>query len=193
MSQSGKQFNLLTDEKILDNVCRVVVHYPVEIWLWPSPEGKEGQLAPSPRTCSAGCLKVDQAMDVLRTDHSAVNGVEWYAQTLNDALQTQCAVRRSLDQLRFRIALARPLTNGYSSRKRKGCPASFQTKKYVVLIDVRLAIVEIICQRWLPTIDDMGNVAERDKKRGPAACVKNVMSLCALEHASHLFMANNHH
>ncbi|GFY10777.1 hypothetical protein TNCV_1123001 [Trichonephila clavipes] len=35
---------------------------------------------------------VDQAMDVLRTDHSAVNGVEWYAQTLNDELQTQCAV-----------------------------------------------------------------------------------------------------
>ncbi|GFX54479.1 hypothetical protein TNCV_1586641 [Trichonephila clavipes] len=31
-------------------------------------------------------------MDVLKTDHSAVNGVEWYAQTLNDALQTQCAV-----------------------------------------------------------------------------------------------------
>ncbi|GFW90870.1 hypothetical protein TNCV_2418631 [Trichonephila clavipes] len=36
--------------------------------------------------------RVDQAMDVLRTDHSAVNGVEWYAQTLNDALQTQCDV-----------------------------------------------------------------------------------------------------
>ncbi|GFS84375.1 hypothetical protein TNCV_4605841 [Trichonephila clavipes] len=31
-------------------------------------------------------------MDVLRTDHSTVNGVEWYAQTLKDALQTQCAV-----------------------------------------------------------------------------------------------------
>ncbi|GFS61148.1 hypothetical protein TNCV_4956411 [Trichonephila clavipes] len=36
--------------------------------------------------------RVNQAMDVLRTDHSAVNGVEWYAQTLKDALQTQCAV-----------------------------------------------------------------------------------------------------
>ncbi|GFW25923.1 hypothetical protein TNCV_1328791 [Trichonephila clavipes] len=36
--------------------------------------------------------KVDQAMDVLRTDHSAVNGVEWYAQTMNDVLQTQYAV-----------------------------------------------------------------------------------------------------
>ncbi|GFW95591.1 hypothetical protein TNCV_1722891 [Trichonephila clavipes] len=33
-------------------------------------------------------------MDVLRTDYSAVNGVEWYAKTLNDALQTQCAVLR---------------------------------------------------------------------------------------------------
>ncbi|PRD32907.1 UNVERIFIED_CONTAM: Sec14l2 [Trichonephila clavipes] len=31
-------------------------------------------------------------MDVLRIDHAAVNGVEWYAQTLNDALQTQCVV-----------------------------------------------------------------------------------------------------
>ncbi|GFV70456.1 hypothetical protein TNCV_4798751 [Trichonephila clavipes] len=38
--------------------------------------------------------RVEQAMDVLRTDHSAVNGVKWYAQTLNDALQTQCAVLR---------------------------------------------------------------------------------------------------
>ncbi|GFU90193.1 hypothetical protein TNCV_3873971 [Trichonephila clavipes] len=25
--------------------------------MWPSPEGKEGQLAPTPRRCSAGCLK----------------------------------------------------------------------------------------------------------------------------------------
>ncbi|GFW77602.1 hypothetical protein TNCV_2499941 [Trichonephila clavipes] len=35
-------------------------------------------------------LRVDQAMDVLWTDHSAVNRVEWYAQTLNDALHTMC-------------------------------------------------------------------------------------------------------
>ncbi|GFX72859.1 hypothetical protein TNCV_2864661 [Trichonephila clavipes] len=40
--------------------------------------------------------KVDQAMDVLRTAHFAVNDVEWYPQTLNDALQTQCAVLRSV-------------------------------------------------------------------------------------------------
>ncbi|GFX92592.1 uncharacterized protein TNCV_2520511 [Trichonephila clavipes] len=35
---------------------------------------------------------------------------------------------RSLDQLTFRIALARQLTDGYSSRKRKRRPASFQAK-----------------------------------------------------------------
>ncbi|GFT91625.1 hypothetical protein TNCV_686561 [Trichonephila clavipes] len=32
------------------------------------------------------CVKGNQAMDVLRTDYCAVNGVEWYAQTLNEAL-----------------------------------------------------------------------------------------------------------
>ncbi|GFV50261.1 transposable element Tcb1 transposase [Trichonephila clavipes] len=35
-------------------------------------------------------------MDVLRTDHSAVNGVERYAQTQNDALQTQCTMLRKI-------------------------------------------------------------------------------------------------
>ncbi|GFV75281.1 hypothetical protein TNCV_1481271 [Trichonephila clavipes] len=39
--------------------------------------------------------RVDQAMVILRTDHYAVNGVKCYAQTLNDALQTQCAALRS--------------------------------------------------------------------------------------------------
>ncbi|GFT44700.1 hypothetical protein TNCV_2844921 [Trichonephila clavipes] len=38
--------------------------------------------------------RVDQAMDGLQTDHSVVNRVKWYAQTLNDALKTQCAVLR---------------------------------------------------------------------------------------------------
>ncbi|GFT06525.1 hypothetical protein TNCV_3356461 [Trichonephila clavipes] len=38
-------------------------------------------------------------MDVLRTDHSAVNGVEWYAQTLNDVLQTQCGVLQFVKRL----------------------------------------------------------------------------------------------
>ncbi|GFX93767.1 hypothetical protein TNCV_1589431 [Trichonephila clavipes] len=37
-------------------------------------------------------------MDVLRTDHSAVNGVEWYAQTLNDALQMCCATVRDVTE-----------------------------------------------------------------------------------------------
>ncbi|GFV46515.1 hypothetical protein TNCV_3234021 [Trichonephila clavipes] len=41
---------------------RVVTHYPVEICLWLSPEGKEGQLAPTPRRCSAGCLKYRQCV-----------------------------------------------------------------------------------------------------------------------------------
>ncbi|GFX01500.1 hypothetical protein TNCV_1864731 [Trichonephila clavipes] len=43
-------------------VPRVVAHYPVEIWLWPSPEDKEGQLAPTSRRCSAGCLKYQQCV-----------------------------------------------------------------------------------------------------------------------------------
>ncbi|GFV98264.1 hypothetical protein TNCV_704711 [Trichonephila clavipes] len=41
-------------------------------------------------------------MDVLRTDHSAVNSVEWNTQTLIDALQTQCSV------LRFMIRISDP-------------------------------------------------------------------------------------
>ncbi|GFX42424.1 hypothetical protein TNCV_1519881 [Trichonephila clavipes] len=30
--------------------------------MWPSPEGKEGQLAPTPRRCSAGCLSTRNAV-----------------------------------------------------------------------------------------------------------------------------------
>ncbi|GFX23281.1 hypothetical protein TNCV_4560631 [Trichonephila clavipes] len=41
---------------------RAVTHYPVEIWLWTSAEGKEGQLAPTPWRCSAGCLKYRQCI-----------------------------------------------------------------------------------------------------------------------------------
>ncbi|GFV49018.1 hypothetical protein TNCV_5065021 [Trichonephila clavipes] len=41
-------------------VPRVVTHYPVEIWLWSNPEAKEEQLDPTPRICSAGCLKYRQ-------------------------------------------------------------------------------------------------------------------------------------
>ncbi|GFX56468.1 uncharacterized protein TNCV_74141 [Trichonephila clavipes] len=43
--------------------------------------------------CSSAS-RLDKAMDVLWKDHSAVNNVEWYVQTLNDDLQTQCAVLR---------------------------------------------------------------------------------------------------
>ncbi|GFX59619.1 hypothetical protein TNCV_3753841 [Trichonephila clavipes] len=45
-------------------------------------------------------------------------------------------------QLTFRIELAHQLTDGYSSRKRKECPASFQAKKFVVSDDMRLASME---------------------------------------------------
>ncbi|GFV48095.1 uncharacterized protein TNCV_3027791 [Trichonephila clavipes] len=41
----------------------------------------------------------------------------------------------------IRIALARQLIDRYSSRKRKGHPASFQVKKRAVPDDVRLASV----------------------------------------------------
>ncbi|GFX42016.1 hypothetical protein TNCV_4516241 [Trichonephila clavipes] len=46
------------------------------------------------RDICGSASRVDQPVDFLRTDHSAINGVEWYAQTLNDALQTQFAVLR---------------------------------------------------------------------------------------------------
>ncbi|GFX82710.1 piggyBac transposable element-derived protein 4 [Trichonephila clavipes] len=95
-----------------------------------------------------------------------------------------------LGQLTLRIVLARQLIDGYSSRKRKGRPASFQAKECVVSNDVRLW-----WKNHKPKMvsDDVANVAERNKKRGPATCVQNGMSPCALQHASHLFMANNHH
>ncbi|GFY31235.1 piggyBac transposable element-derived protein 4 [Trichonephila clavipes] len=48
---------------------------------------------------------------------------------------------RNLDQLTFRVALACQLIDGYSSRKRKRRPASFQVKKCAVPDDVRLASV----------------------------------------------------
>ncbi|GFU57682.1 hypothetical protein TNCV_3638371 [Trichonephila clavipes] len=38
------------------------------------------------------CVKGRPSNGRLADSHSAVNGVEWYAQTRNDALQTQCAV-----------------------------------------------------------------------------------------------------
>ncbi|GFW29703.1 hypothetical protein TNCV_3935701 [Trichonephila clavipes] len=73
-------------------------------------------------------------------------------------------------------------------------PASFQAMKCAVPDDVRLASVK----NHIPNmVLNYGrccvNVAEREKKRGLATCVQNVMSSFALQHASHLFMANNPH
>ena len=39
-----------------------------------------------------------------------------------------------------------------------------------------------------PAIDDVGNAAKSDKKRGPTTCMQYVMSPCALQHAPHPFI-----
>ncbi|GFV11569.1 hypothetical protein TNCV_975591 [Trichonephila clavipes] len=78
VSQTGKFPSVFVIEDIVDRVrdsflrspdknfgqCvpRGVAHYPVQIWLWPRPEGKEGQLAPTPRRCTAGCLQNRQCV-----------------------------------------------------------------------------------------------------------------------------------
>ncbi|GFW85837.1 hypothetical protein TNCV_854861 [Trichonephila clavipes] len=67
--------------------ARVVAHYPVDTYCT-----YFLHRIISGRDVYGFASRVDQAMDVLRTDHSAVNGVKLYAQTLNDALQTECAV-----------------------------------------------------------------------------------------------------
>ncbi|UYV84354.1 hypothetical protein LAZ67_X001923 [Cordylochernes scorpioides] len=60
-SWQGKQFNLAIDEEPLDNAGHVWSrNILLKIWLWASPESKEGQLAPTPRICSVGCLKYQQ-------------------------------------------------------------------------------------------------------------------------------------
>ncbi|GFU72959.1 uncharacterized protein TNCV_4636931 [Trichonephila clavipes] len=59
-SRLEKQFNLVIDEELLDNACHVWSR--LEIWLWQSPEGKEGQLSPTPQRCSAACLKYRQCV-----------------------------------------------------------------------------------------------------------------------------------
>ena len=72
--------------------------------------------------------------------------------------------------------------------------ASFQAKKCAVPDYVRLASVGNHMPKMVSNyIDDVGNVAQKEKKRGAAAFVQNMMYPCALEHASHLFMANYHH
>ncbi|GFT80582.1 uncharacterized protein TNCV_5122861 [Trichonephila clavipes] len=75
--------------------------------------------------------------------------------------------------------------DGYFTRKGKGRPASFRRKKCVVPDDVDLAKVRNYTQKWLPAVDNVGYVAERDKKRGRAACVRSVMAPCELQHALH--------
>ncbi|GFV65288.1 piggyBac transposable element-derived protein 4 [Trichonephila clavipes] len=86
-----------------------------------------------------------------------------------------------------RLDQTRQLIDGCSSRKRKGRPASFQEKKCVVPDGVRLTSVGNQMQMMVSNKDDVGNIVERDKKRGHATCEQNVMSSCALRHASHLF------
>ncbi|GFT78554.1 hypothetical protein TNCV_4491471 [Trichonephila clavipes] len=58
--------------------------------------------------------RVNQATDVLRTDHSPVNGVECYAHALNDALQTQwwCTEVDAIDHVGPSYP---PATNGHIS------------------------------------------------------------------------------
>ncbi|GFW74469.1 uncharacterized protein TNCV_2413681 [Trichonephila clavipes] len=76
---------------------------------------------------------VDQAMDVLRIDHSTVNGVEWYSQTQNYALRTQYAVLRKSTHtekktatMYVQVLLMSVLTLG-SVVDVKGFPDSFVT------------------------------------------------------------------
>ncbi|GFU87318.1 hypothetical protein TNCV_2716041 [Trichonephila clavipes] len=65
---------------------------------------------------------------------------------------------RSSDQLAFLTALVRHLKDGYSSRKRKE-RASLQAKKCVVSC---VASERNSYEKgFFPTIDDLGNVAER--------------------------------
>ncbi|GFS99024.1 hypothetical protein TNCV_1890351 [Trichonephila clavipes] len=44
------------------SVSRVFTYFSVEIWLWPRTESNEGQLDPTSRRCSAGCLKYRQCV-----------------------------------------------------------------------------------------------------------------------------------
>ncbi|GFW46264.1 piggyBac transposable element-derived protein 4 [Trichonephila clavipes] len=100
---------------------------------------------------------------------------------------------RGLDQLIFRIALAPPLTDGYSSRKRKEHPANFKAKKCVVLHNVRLASVRNhilnIFSSYRRCRKCSRNGLEKRTRSMNMNALQNVMSPCALQEASHLFMA----
>ncbi|GFY18899.1 uncharacterized protein TNCV_3875871 [Trichonephila clavipes] len=65
-------------------------------------------------------------MDVLRTVHSAVNGVECYAEATNDALQTMCCatvrdvIERSVTAMRtIRLSLREVMHGGGCDRPRR--------------------------------------------------------------------------
>ncbi|GFT86190.1 hypothetical protein TNCV_3257691 [Trichonephila clavipes] len=61
--QRKKQFNLVIDEEPLDNAChvwsRIILLKNMAV---PNPEGKEGQMSPTPGRCSPGCLKYRQCV-----------------------------------------------------------------------------------------------------------------------------------
>ncbi|GFV17048.1 hypothetical protein TNCV_656011 [Trichonephila clavipes] len=80
------------------------------------------------------------------------------------------------------MALAHQLIDGYYSRKRKECSASFQANK-CVQDDMPLANVG-------NHIPKMASNYRRCRKY--SRTLYDVMYPCALEHASHVFMANNH-
>ncbi|GFX17943.1 hypothetical protein TNCV_2293911 [Trichonephila clavipes] len=74
----------------------------------------------------------------------------------------------------FRIALARQLIEGYSSRR----PANFQAKECVFPDNVRLDSVRNHLKRWFPTVDYVGNIAERGKKWIRCMCAECDVPLC---------------
>ncbi|GFX68949.1 hypothetical protein TNCV_683081 [Trichonephila clavipes] len=57
-SRPGRQFNLVIGEEPLDNACHVWSR--IILLKYGCGQGKKRQLAPTPRRCSAGCLKYRQ-------------------------------------------------------------------------------------------------------------------------------------
>ncbi|GFV38814.1 piggyBac transposable element-derived protein 4 [Trichonephila clavipes] len=88
------------------------------------------------------------SFDQRREGHQIRRSVKWRYRnfyflsglvTINTFIVWQMNKRnKSLDQITFSITLVRPLIGGYTSRKRKGRPASFQAKKCVAPDDVCL-------------------------------------------------------
>ncbi|GFX52293.1 piggyBac transposable element-derived protein 4 [Trichonephila clavipes] len=70
-------------------------------------------------------------------------------------------IKRSLNQANIPYSISSSVNRGIFLKK--GGPACFQAKQCVVLDDVCLASVENHMTNW----NDVGNVIERDKKRGP--------------------------